>query len=222
MIPKKAHFYWYGDGPMHRLREAAIDTFRKHNPDWAVHVHHSGNDPNATFRQKAIASDAARYAVLHRAGGMYFDTDIAFIRPVPEAWLGYDLVLPCTELGAIYGVHCLGAKEGSSFFGRAVEMAQARLSSDRLLGCQSLGIKLWQGVNVLQMAADAGEKSCLLPYMAFLTTSPANVEDLWNDRTPPRPSNIGIHWYGGDRLSQEFEDYDPKELPESALKRALL
>lgn len=221
MIPKVAHFYWYSDEPLPELRRASVDSFSVVNPDWQVFVHHSGEDPNASFRTKVIRSDAARYGILYRAGGVYFDTDIVFVRPVPQHWLEKDLLLPaCSVTHAMYGVHVMGAKPESTFFKGAMDKARLRLESNRALGCQSLGVKLWEGMDIFQLASRGNESVTPLPISAFLMTGWQDVEDVWSPQWDIDPRAVGVHWYGGDRLSCEYEHTRPEDLPESLVSKA--
>ncbi len=219
MIPKVAHFYWYGDEPLPALRRQSVDSFRAFHPDWSVSVHHSGDGP-ATFRTKVLRSDAARYGVLHRAGGVYFDTDIIFTRPIPEAWLERDLILPCMPSGEIYGVHVLGATPGSEFFRQAIERVKLRMESPKMLGCQSLGTHLWCETNLLDLADRMRLSVQIVPLEAYLSVSANVVEVLWSPIAMSR-GIYGLHWYGGDRLSEEYQDTEFDALPDSMVKRAL-
>jgi hypothetical protein len=221
LIPKVAHFYWYGDGPLTPLREASIDSFRAWNPDWQWFLHRSGSNQDAPLRERVIASDAARYGILSRAGGVYFDTDIVFTKPVPEEWLQRDLLLPVCSTGLMYGVHVLGAKPGSVFFRSAVERARMRLDSGKLLGCQSLGVKLWDGVHLYEFAGRGGEGVTAIPREAYLLTGWADVEDVWQEGGEVGSAVHGVHWYGGDRISNEFEALPIESLPDCMVTRAI-
>lgn len=41
-------------------------------------------------------ADLARYAILYRYGGFYFDTDYKLLRPIGEDWLAHSMVIPST------------------------------------------------------------------------------------------------------------------------------
>lgn len=222
VIPKVAHFYWYGDRPLPALRQASVDSFSAMNPDWQVFVHRSGEDPDATFRERVLRSDSSRYGILHRAGGVYFDTDIVFTKPIPEKWLEKDLLLPIDrQTGEIYGVHVLGATPGSEFFRRAMTRVSLRMESKRALGCQSLGVRLWLGCNLYQVAADCYADVTPIPIGSFLAIGAGDVEDCWSPDGEIPGFAIGIHWYGGDRLSGEYEHMEPDQLPDCLVSRAL-
>ena len=221
MIPKLAHFYWYGEREMPELRKASLDSFKRLNPTWEVNLHHSGEKTDPTFVEIVTASDAARYGILHRAGGVYFDTDIVFVRPIPEEWLGVDVLLPATKDGDLYGLHVLGARAGSPFFSEAMRRCRLRLESPMLLGCQSLGVKLWGGANILALCSSMELALGLVPWGAFLKTSSGFVEELWSTGGTVGEQEIGVHWYGGDRLSEQYFELPLDKLPDCRVRSAL-
>ena len=221
MIPKVAHFYWYGEREMPPLRRASLDSFKKLNPAWEVHLHHSGEKAEPTFVEMVTASDAARYGILYRAGGVYFDTDIIFVRPMPEAWLNSDVLLPSTTAGALYGLHVMGASERSPFFSEAMRRCRLRIDSPMLLGCQSLGVKLWDGANILAICAGMNLSFCLIPSESFLRTHPYVVEELWSPGGTVDAREIGVHWYGGDRLSDQYANLPLDKLPNCRVRAAV-
>lgn len=217
MIPKKAHFYWHNEAPMPRLRQLCIESFRAFNPDWEVFVHHPADTSKTGFRDIVLQSDAARYGILARAGGVYFDTDIAFIKPIPESWLDTDVLIPANGPGAIFGVHVLGGTPGSPFWIHACQRVKERMAQPTIMGCQALGVKLWQD-NVFEVAARYGLLVKGVPFPAFLINA-FDVEYLWSPGEIP-VETVGVHWYGGDRLSLEFQDYDLEALPDCIVKDA--
>lgn len=221
MIPKVAHFYWYGEEEMPALRRESVQSFSALNPEWKVNVHHSGDNPQATLRERIVRSDAARYGILSRDGGVYFDTDIVFVRPIPDALLACDVLLPATGSGSMYGVHVLGSAPNSPFFAYAVARARMRMESPRMLGCQSLGVKLWEGINVLDLSARENLHAVIVPIGAFLMNGWQDVEDLWSKGGEIDRNAIGLHWYGGDPLSREFENVPYEKLPDSLVRTAL-
>mgnify|MGYP001413768332 FL=1 len=221
MIPKVAHFYWYSDREMPELRRASLDSFKKLNPTWEVHLHHSGEKADPTFVEMVTASDAARYGILYRAGGVYFDTDIVFVRPIPEAWLAFDVLLPANTDGDLYGLHVLGAREGSPFFSEAMRRCRLRIESPMLLGCQSLGVKLWYGTHILALCSSMNLSFGLIPHSSLLLTSPEAVEELWSIGGVVDSQEIGVHWYGGDRLSDQYANLPLDKLPDCRVRAAI-
>jgi mannosyltransferase OCH1-like enzyme len=57
-IPKTVHFYW-GGSKLSYLRFLSVESFQRHNPDWAIEVHVPAIPSNAapawdTFQQKNV------------------------------------------------------------------------------------------------------------------------------------------------------------------------
>ena len=42
MIPRRISFFWHGR--MSWMRFLTLQTFRRHNPDWEIHLYHPAGD----------------------------------------------------------------------------------------------------------------------------------------------------------------------------------
>lgn len=111
MIPKIIHYCWFGGNPLPELAQQCIASWRKFLPDYEIwqwtesNVNENVNenehrsfdrvmtfDVNSipytaeAYRQKkyAFVSDYARFWVLYKYGGIYFDTDVEVIRPMDD------------------------------------------------------------------------------------------------------------------------------------------
>ena len=112
MIPKIIHYCWFGRSPLPELALQCIASWKKFLPDYEIWEWTSppesppeGDcespklyDRGLTFdvniipytaeayRQKkyAFVSDYARFWILYRYGGIYFDTDVEVIRPMDD------------------------------------------------------------------------------------------------------------------------------------------
>lgn len=205
MIPKVAHFVWCGPGEPSPLRAASMATFKHFNPTWDVRWH---DDRRETFRQAILHSDSMRYDIMGLWGGFYFDTDIIFRRPMPEAWLKHQNGIVLHEGGMARGVAILAAEPPSRFFAEISRGASERLASRIECNFQSLGTKLLHTLGDLRAFADRwGETLWNIPQEAFFPIDWHSVELLWSPGYPDKLGDevIGVHWFGGDRLSQEFE-----------------
>jgi hypothetical protein len=110
MIPKRAFFFWSSPKPMSWLRSLSIQTFKKFNPDWEVTLFDKVplNGMHPVHR-----SDLFRYEELAERGGVYFDTDIVFFRPVPESLLQHDAVISVHPKHRFCNIGCLMARRCS-------------------------------------------------------------------------------------------------------------
>jgi hypothetical protein len=85
-IPRILHRVWLGDRPMPDQHREWGETWRRHHPGWEHRLWTDAEVPTsgATARARNVVerSDAARYEVLRRHGGVYVDTDMECLRPL--------------------------------------------------------------------------------------------------------------------------------------------
>lgn len=93
MIPKVIHYCWFGRGKKPALAEKCIASWRKYLPDFEIKEWNEDNyDVNSipytaeayAAKKYAFVSDYARFDILYRFGGIYFDTDVEVIRPIDD------------------------------------------------------------------------------------------------------------------------------------------
>jgi len=91
MIPKVIHYCWFGGKPLPPLAVKCISSWKKYFPDYEIKEWNETNyDVHAIpyiheayeARKYAFVSDYARFDILYRYGGLYFDTDVEIIRPM--------------------------------------------------------------------------------------------------------------------------------------------
>lgn len=93
MIPKIIHYCWFGGQPLPKLSRKCIASWKRYFPDYEIKewnesnfdVHSIPYTSEAYERKKyAFVSDYARFYILYREGGIYFDTDVEVICPFDE------------------------------------------------------------------------------------------------------------------------------------------
>lgn len=140
MIPKIIHYCWFGHNPLPESAQKCIASWRKFFPDYEIwqwleepidlNVNPNlnclydklmGFDVNSIqytreayeAKKYAFVSDYARFWILYKYGGLYFDTDVEVIKPmndiiergpfmgieVPAEEGGYPKVAPGLGLG---------------------------------------------------------------------------------------------------------------------------
>ena len=93
MIPKVIHYCWFGRNPLPPLAIKCIESWRKFLPDYEIKEWNEDNfDVNIIpytaeayqAKKYAFVSDYARFWILYKYGGLYFDTDVEVIKPLDD------------------------------------------------------------------------------------------------------------------------------------------
>lgn len=93
MIPKVIHYCWFGRNPLPPLAIKCIESWKKYLPDYEIKEWNEDNfDVNIipytqeAYKAKkyAFVSDYARFWILYKYGGLYFDTDVEVIKPMDD------------------------------------------------------------------------------------------------------------------------------------------
>lgn len=109
MIPKNIHYCWFGRGELTPLAKKCIASWRQYFPDYEIKEWNEDSfDVNCIpytadaykAGRYAFVSDYARFWVLYKYGGIYFDTDVEVIRPLDDV----------LEKGPFMGFEQLGEK----------------------------------------------------------------------------------------------------------------
>ena len=93
MIPKVIHYCWFGRNPLPPLAIKCIESWKKYLPDYEIREWNEDNfDVNIVpytqeayqVKKYAFVSDYARFWILYKYGGIYFDTDVEVIKPLDD------------------------------------------------------------------------------------------------------------------------------------------
>jgi len=222
------------------LRQQSIETFRRLNPEWAVDVCYRPGD-NPVHR-----SDLFRYGELDARGGVYFDTDIVFLKQFPEHLLDCDVGITITDRLRFSNIGVLLASPQSTFYGAARTAAITRIENPKYSpdSYQALGVGLLNLMHLsalkmvpvkLDVCEDAfgrvermypGEKWLNLPETLICPVQWDKLGTLYDGTHVDIPKeSIGIHWFGGAQESKRFEwnvEHEPDDLPECCMSQALM
>ena len=117
MIPKKIHYCWFGRNPKGELIERCIQSWVEQNPEYEVVEWNEENfDVDAhpftkrmhAQKKWAFVADYARFVVLEKHGGWYFDTDMQIVKPL-EGLSKYQVVLG-EESAGVVSAGAIGAR----------------------------------------------------------------------------------------------------------------
>ena len=126
MIPKIIHYCWFGRNPLPVSAQKCIASWHRFFPDYEIKEWNEDNfDVNIISytrqayeaKKYAFVSDYARFWILYRYGGLYFDTDVEVIKPFDDIiergafmgieqgafWDGKPMVAPGLGLGVEAG-----------------------------------------------------------------------------------------------------------------------
>lgn len=91
MIPQIIHYCWFGRNPLPESAIKCIESWKKYLPEYEIKEWNEDNfDVNMipytadayTAKKYAFVSDYARFWILYKYGGLYFDTDVEVIKPL--------------------------------------------------------------------------------------------------------------------------------------------
>ena len=90
MIPKVIHYCWFGGKKLPDDVLKCIESWKKYAPEYEIIEWNENNyDVNVCTYVKeafmwAFVSDFARYDILYKYGGIYFDTDVQMIKSIDD------------------------------------------------------------------------------------------------------------------------------------------
>lgn len=119
MIPKKIHYCWFGKKEKPKYIRKCIDSWKilgYEIYEWNEDNYDLNKHPyvkcNYLEKKWAFVSDYVRLDVLYKYGGIYLDTDVKFIKKLPDDYLNVDFLLGF-QFECILGTHIIGAKKES-------------------------------------------------------------------------------------------------------------
>lgn len=242
MIPKIIHYCWFGRGPLPELAQKCIASWKKYLPDYEIKEWNEDNfDVNIIpytaeayqAKKYAFVSDYARFWILYKYGGIYFDTDVEVIRPIDDIvergnFMGFETdpklqvkadasearVNPGLGLGVAPGLgiikKMLDYYEGRHFEfipGGIGQLTIVHIATEVL---RKAGLKQQQGIQQV-------DDMWIYPAEYFC---PINLK---TGRIHVRPNTRTIHHYAGTWQDKHFsfKEWIKKVLPESLLLKVM-
>lgn len=89
LIPKKIHYFWFGENPKSMLIQRCIESWKKYAPDFEIIEWNESNcnmhvnpyvEQAYAAKKWAFVSDYFRMEKINEYGGLYFDTDVELMR----------------------------------------------------------------------------------------------------------------------------------------------
>lgn len=130
MIPKIIHYCWFGHNPLPESAIKYIESWRKYLPDYEIKEWNEDNfnvniipytSEAYGAKKYAFVSDYARFWILYKFGGLYFDTDVELIKPIDDIiergpFMGIEVEATGTTVPAIAPGLGLGASPGLDIY----------------------------------------------------------------------------------------------------------
>lgn len=156
----------------------------------------------------AINSDLERAAMLHRAGGVYFDTDTIWLRPLDTQVLQWKSAA-WTREGPVVSVGVVAAMPGSPIMLRWLEVMR-RMLKDNAPHSRTNLASAAATVTIDEFKLHAGDFPAwtLYPFRGRQQT----MAKCW-DATAKLPAGLtALHWYGGHPASSGANQLGPGDL----------
>ena len=92
-IPKVIHYCWFGGNDLGEKELRCIESWRKFLPNYEIRRWDESNwdvrcceyvSEAYDAKKWAFVSDYARFEILYKQGGLYFDTDVEVIKPIGD------------------------------------------------------------------------------------------------------------------------------------------
>ena len=135
MIPKIIHYCWFGRNPLPESAQKCIASWKKFLPGYEIKEWNEDNfDVNIIpytkeayeAKKYAFVSDYARFWILYKYGGLYFDTDVEVIKPMDDIidrgpFMGIEVVAKEGEYPKVAPGLGLGVTPGFGLFKELLE-----------------------------------------------------------------------------------------------------
>ena len=239
MIPKIIHYCWFGRGALSELAQKCIASWKKYLPDYEIKEWNEDNfDVNIIpytaeayqAKKYAFVSDYARFWILYKYGGVYFDTDVEVIRPMDDIiergnFMGFETD-PKPQLKADASVNPglgMGVAPGLGIIKKMLDYYEGRHFEFIPGGIGQL--------TIVHIATEVLRKAGLKQQQGI-----QQVDDMWiypaeyfcpinlkTGRIHVRPNTRTIHHYAGTWQDKHFsfKEWIKKVLPESLLLKVM-
>lgn len=152
MIPKKIHYCWFGGKEKPESVKRCLRSWKTHLPDYEIIEWNENNFHinSYVFVKEAYNSgkfgfivDVLRMYVLKQQGGIYLDTDVEFIRPLPEKFLD-ESAFGCYEVDNLLNVGLIASEKNGKFVNDILKLYENKhfLKEDGSLNTEDTGPKI--------------------------------------------------------------------------------
>lgn len=133
MIPKRLFYCWFGNDKKPESVEKNIKNWKENNSDFEiVEINESNFNVDLFLFTKeayenknwAFVSDVARIWAVNKFGGFYVDTDVKFIRSIPNDFFNYRQIWAKEDSGYVASGLFFGSEKNSSILNEILNYYQ--------------------------------------------------------------------------------------------------
>jgi hypothetical protein len=168
-------------------------------------------------------ADFTRISKLYEHGGIWFDMDILFIKPIPDFFFNEDVDSHIFIYSGVIATGLLTASPKCSFLEKLFNGSLEIINKKELNNYQKIGPIIWiQEYNKLNEEEKREIKildnSLVYPYIWN------QLEMLFKNKNTTVPENtFGIHWYNGALMTKEFiNNFNSKIDPNNNLIESMI
>lgn len=143
MIPKTLHYIWLGGSKTLKVKQC-IDSFHKFLSDYNLIEWNESNIDTSKFstslfklyensyknKKYAFCSDIARLYILKQYGGIYVDTDVEFVKSIPDTMLKHNIIGRISPRNTVCNGCIWGCEENDDLIQRMIDQFSNRAESD--------------------------------------------------------------------------------------------
>ena len=240
-IPKTIHYCWFGGKPLGAEELRCIESWKKYLPEYEIKRWDESNFDvcccdyvSEAYRAKkwAFVSDYARFEILYRCGGLYFDTDVELIRAIDDLiamgpFMGFELDFNKGEAGTVNPGLGLSAVPRLALYKEILDSYQEDhfLNNDGSLNLKTVVTRTTEILDLHGLIHQPGIQD-----VDGITIYPAeffNPKDFWtgeihlSDKTRTI-HHFGMSWYTDeDKYRYELEKNFLKKFPNGKLAHRL-
>lgn len=143
MIPKIIHYCWFGHNKKPKLIQKCIKSWERFMPGWEIREWNEDNYDvsknkyisNAYEQKKwAFVVDYARFDILNQFGGVFLDTDVELLRPIPEEILANEAFSGFENPGRVNPGLIYGSMPGHHMLKKYMEAYESRNFGEQVEG----------------------------------------------------------------------------------------
>ena len=133
-IPKKIHYCWFGNNPKPDIVLNCIESWKKYLPDFEIVEWNESNYDYLKIdytkeayeaKKWAFVSDYARFDILSQHGGIYLDTDVEFLQPLPNSYLENEAFTAMESTGMVSPGLIYATIPNTEFLGNIIKKYQS-------------------------------------------------------------------------------------------------